>query len=47
MSCLIDLETVDGSVLALQGITCPIFEAFPGLYSAHQAEVAAIADAFV
>jgi hypothetical protein len=47
MPWLIDLETVDGSVLALQGTTCPIFGAFPGCYSAHQAEVVAIADAFV
>ena len=41
------LETSDGSVLARRGTTCPILEAFPGSYSAHQAEVSAIADAFV
>ena len=41
----IDLETADGSVLFHRGTTCPIFEAFPGSYSAHQAEVVAIADA--
>lgn len=40
-----DFETADGSVLFHRGTTCPIFEAFSGSYSAHQAEVFAIADA--
>lgn len=38
------LETSDGSVLARQGTACPIFEVFPGSYSAHPAEVFPIAD---
>jgi hypothetical protein len=40
-----DFETVEGSVLFHRGTTCPIFEAFPESYNAHQAEVFAIADA--
>lgn len=39
--------TSDGSVLFHPGKACPIFEAFPVSYSAHQAKVFAIADAVV
>ena len=38
------LETSDGSVLFLRGTTCPISEAFPVSYSAHQVKVFATAD---
>ena len=40
-----DCETVGEFVLFHRGTTCPIFEVFPGSYSAHQAAVFAIADA--